>query len=185
MAKRLTLLAVIAAALAAPSAATAGGWATVGFDPPPHDLAPGEPWQVDLTILQHGRWPLEGVRPSVTVEQEVGDGKSTFPARPTGKPGVYRATVVFEAAGKWTVAVDDGFTATHRFPGVDIAKGAKASAEPVAVASTAAAAPPSAGGDDGPDWLLALAAAALAALAAGLGAALLQRRGGGARPAAG
>src|SRR5918999_331025 len=43
MALRIALLAAIAAALAVPTAATAGGWATVGFDPPPEGLAPGEP----------------------------------------------------------------------------------------------------------------------------------------------
>src|ERR671914_808482 len=102
MALRIALLAVIAAALAAPSAATAGGWATVGFDPPPDGLQPGEPWEVDLTVLQHGRTPLEGVQPRVIVEHEAGDGQSTSPARPTAKPGVYRATVVFKSAGTWT-----------------------------------------------------------------------------------
>jgi hypothetical protein len=185
MAMRLTLLAVIAAALAAPAAASAGGWATVGFDPPPEGLAPGEPWQVDLTILQHGRTPLEGVHPRVIVQSEDGGQRSAFPARATGEPGVYRATVVFESAGTWTLAVDDGFTAIHRYPGVQISKGGKKAAlESVAVASTAAATPPSPG-DDGPNLLFALGAAAVAAVAAGLGAAYLQRRRGGPSPTGG
>jgi YtkA-like len=179
MAMRLTLLAVIAAALAAPSAATAGGWATVGFDPPPEDLAPGEPWQVEMTILQHGITPLEGVHPRVIVGEVGGGPQRSFPARATGEPGVYRATVVFGSAGTWRYVVDDGFTARHRYPPVKIGKGGKrAATEPVALASTAAATPPSAGGD-GPDYVLALVAAAAAALAAGFGAALLQRRHGG------
>jgi YtkA-like len=178
MALRIALLAAIAAALAAPTAATAGGWATVGFDPPPDDLAPGQPWTVELTILQHGRTPLEGVKPRVMVEEEVGDGQGAFPARPTGEPGVYRATVVFESAGTWTLAVDDGFAATHRFPGVEVGKGGNGATDSLALANTAAATPASAG-DDGPDLLLAFAAAAVAALAAGLGATALQRRRGG------
>jgi hypothetical protein len=185
MAMRLTLLALIAAALAVPTAATAGGWATVGFDPPPDTLAPGEPWQVDLTILQHGRTPLEGVNPRVIVEPEDGGEQKSFRAHPTGEPGVYRATVVFASAGTWKLVVDDGFTARHSFPAVQIGKGGKqAATEPVAAINTAAATPPSAG-DDGPDYLLALAAAAVAALAAGLGAAHLQRRRGGSDTAAG
>jgi hypothetical protein len=185
MAKRLILLAAIAATLAVPAAATAGGWATVGFDPPPEGLAPGEPWQVDLTILQHGRTPLEGVDPRVIVRSEDGDETKAFPARPTGKPGVYRATVVFGSAGTWRLAVDDGFSATHRFPGVLVGKGGKkAAAQPVAALNTAAATPPPAG-DDGPNVLLALGVAAIAALAAGLGAAYLQRRSGGTSPAGG
>jgi hypothetical protein len=185
MALRIALLAAIAAALAVPTAATAGGWATVGFDPPSEALQPGEPWEVDLTVLQHGRTPLEGVQPRVIVEKEAGSERSTFPARPTGKPGVYRARVVFESAGTWSIAVDDDFAATHRFPAVEIGGGGKKGAtEPVAAINTAAAAPPSAG-DDGPDLLLAFGAAAVAALAAGFGAAYLQRRRGGPSAAGG
>jgi YtkA-like len=179
MTLRIAVLAAIAAAMAVPTAATAGGWATVGFDPPPEDLAPGEPWRVDLEVLQHGRTPLEGVQPRVIVAQQGGDGQRAFSARPTGKPGVYRATVSFESAGTWTIAVDDDFAAIHRFPAVEIGGGGKkTAAAPVAAAATAAAAPPSAG-DDGPNVLLALGAAAAAALAAGFAAAFLQRRRGG------
>jgi YtkA-like protein len=185
MALRIALIAAIGAALAVPTAATAGGWATVGFDPPPAGLAPGEPWQVDLTVLQHGRTPLEGVHPRVIVRSEEGGEAKSFPARATGKPGVYRAKVVFESAGTWRLAVDDGFSATHRFPAVQVGEGGKTGGgESVAVAGAAAATPPSAG-DDGPNLLLALGAAAVAAVAAGLGAAFVQRRRGGPSPAAG
>jgi LPXTG-motif cell wall-anchored protein len=185
MAMRLTLLAVIAAALALPAAATAGGWATVGFDPPPEDLAPGEPWQVEMTILQHGRTPLEGVKPYVIVERETGGKQESFPAVSTGEPGVYRASVVFESAGEWGLVVDDGFAARHTFPAVQVAGGGKrAATEQVAAVNTAAATPPSTG-DDGPNLLLALGAAVVAALAAGFGAAHLQRRGGGPSAAGG
>jgi YtkA-like len=186
MATRLTLLAVIAAALAAPSAATAGGWATVGFDPPPEDLAPSEPWEVEMTILQHGRTPLDGVKPYVIVAPKAGGGQETFPARPTGEPGVYRASVVFESAGEWSLAVDDGFAARHTFSAVQVGNGgSQAGTEQVAAVNSAAATPPSTGGDDGPDLLLAIGAAVVAALVAGFGAAYLQRRAGGGTSAAG
>jgi hypothetical protein len=190
MAMRLTLLAAIAAVLAAPSAANAGGWATVGFDPPPDDLAPREPWQIEMTILQHGITPLEGVEPRVIVTPAEGGDRKTFPARATDEPGVYRATVAFPSAGTWRYVVDDGFAAQHDYPPVEVGTGGKKSAaEPVAVANTAAATPPSSGSaasdDDGPSYLLALVAAAVAALAAGFGAALLQRRGGGSSAAGG
>jgi hypothetical protein len=183
MTMRLTLLAVIAAALAAPPAASAGAWATVGFDPPPDTLAPGEGWQVEMTILQHGVTPLVGVEPSVIVAPAEGGERKAFRARPTGKPGVYRATVAFPSAGTWRYVVDDGFSAQHKYPPVRVGKSGKnAGAEPVAVANTAVATPPSPGspgsGDDGPSYMLAFVAAAVAALAAGFGAALLQRRGG-------
>src|SRR5688500_8678264 len=138
MAMRLTLLAVIAAALAVPTAATAGGWATVGFDPPPKDLVPGVPWEVELTVLQHGRTPLQGVKPRVIVSKEAGGEEATFVASPTGEPGVYRASVVFESAGEWKLVVDDDFSARHTFPAVQVAGGGKeAATEQVAAVNTA------------------------------------------------
>jgi YtkA-like len=186
MTLRLTLLAVIAAALALPASASAGGWATVGLEPPPDGLEAGEPWRVDLTILQHGQTPLEGVKPRVNVAREDGSARSSFPARATGEPGVYRATVVFESAGEWAYVVDDGFTGQHSFKPVQVvADGKGRTTEAVALANAAAAVPPpdATGGDDGPDWLLAALGAAVAALVAGGGMALLQRRRGGPGPA--
>jgi hypothetical protein len=164
MRNRFVLLAMTAAALAAPSAATAGGWANVELDSTPDGLAPGEPWTVELTVLQHGVTPLDGVRPSVVVQRADGRGRREFPARPTGKPGEYRATAVFESAGTWSYKVDDGFSSVHSYPRVTIGR-----AE-VAAAGLGGA------GDDGPDYLIALAAAGIAGLAAGLAAAAVQRR---------
>jgi hypothetical protein len=190
MTTRLTVLAAIAAVLAAPATAAAGGWATVGFDPPPDDLAPREPWQVEMTLLQHGVTPLEGVEPRVIVTSAKGGDSKTFPARATDEPGVYHAVVAFPSAGTWRYVVDDGFAAQHTYPPVQVGKvGKKEAAETVAVSNTAAATPPSPGspasGDDGPSWLLALVAAVVAALAAGFGAAFLQRRGRGPSQASG
>ena len=164
---------------------TPGGWATVGFDPPPETLAPGDTWELQMTVLQHGRTPLEGVKPTVILSKEAGGEEASFPAHPTDEPGVYRASVVLESAGEWKLVVDDGFSARHTFPAVQVGKGGKdAATGQVAAVNTAAAAPPSAG-DDGPNLLLAFGAAAVAALAAGLGAAYIQRRSGGARPTGG
>ena len=69
----------------------------------------------------------------------------TFAAKPTGKPGVYRAAVVFPSAGKWTYEVDDGFITgqPHTFPAVQI--GAPARAPRRAAATTADDGGPSAG----------------------------------------
>jgi hypothetical protein len=173
--------------LALPASAGAGGWATVGLDPP-DTLAAGEPWQVELTILQHGMTPLEGVKPEVIVSRDGGREEKSFPARATGEPGIYQATVVFESAGTWNYVVDDGFAAQHSFKPVRVVgEGKEGADEAVAVANTAAAAPAGggSGGDDGPDWLLAILGAAGAALVAGGGVALLQRRRGGTGPAAG
>ena len=91
------VLLAITALLALPAAATAGGWATVGLSSTPDGLAAGAPWNVELEILQHGRTPLENVSPAVTIK--AGDDTRTFAARPTGRPGFYRASVTFPHAG--------------------------------------------------------------------------------------
>jgi hypothetical protein len=179
MTTRLAAAIAVAAALLAPAGATAGGFATVGVDPLPDGIGPGKDWQVQLTILQHGRTPLEDVEPRVIVKR--GSVRRAFAARATGTPGVYRARVVFPTAGTWHYVVDDGFTMTHTFPAVRVRPdgGGKA---PVAGGSSPAGnsspagevAAGSSGG--GPDVLLALAVAAVAGLAAALGSAALRRR---------
>lgn len=100
---------VAAGALAVAGTASAGGWATAGVSPAPDNPTAGSTWEAKITILQHGRTPLEGVSPTITL---VGKGgkQSTFPASPTDEPGVYLAKVKFPAAGSWSYEVYDGFT---------------------------------------------------------------------------
>ena len=170
MARRLVVavtMAMAGAALAAGPAA-AGGWATVGLDSVPDGVRAGEAWPVRLTILQHGRTPLEGVQPELTISKADGEAERSFAATPTGEPGVYRASVVFPSAGSWRYVVDDGFSARHSFGPVrvgDATRGAGGSV-PVAVATPE---------EDGGPW-----GAFAVALAAGLIAAgivlLVQRR---------
>jgi hypothetical protein len=199
MTRRLVLLVAKAAALAAPASATAGGFATVGLDSLPEGLAPGEPWTVELTILQHGRTPLDGVKPIVIVEKAGAGERRSLPARATGEPGMYRATVVFASAGTWSYVVDDGFSQRHTYKPVSIREGKRKQAEKsdaeaagaagggsgcgdgekVGLASGGENAGLSGGGSGGggePDYLLAAFAAAVAGLVAALGAAALQRR---------
>ena len=104
--------------LAAPAVAGAGGFATAGLSSTPEGVAPGQPWKVDITVLQHGRTPLEGLTPRVRISS--GDKTREFAAKPTGKPGVYRAEVVFPRAGRWDYEVLDGFNDAmpHTFPAV-------------------------------------------------------------------
>ena len=161
--------------LAMPAGAAAGGWATVGLSSLPTGTAAGEPWDVRLTVLQHGRTPLSGVTPKIRVTSADGRTTRSFTARPTARPGVYRARVVFPEAGSWRFVVDDGFSLTHDFAPVRIAAGA---AEPApAQASTPRPAGPAAAGG-GPDLAAAFGAALAAGLlAAGLCALIVRRRG--------
>ena len=145
-------LALVLVALAAVPAA-AGGWATVGLDSTPAGVVPGQPWNVNITVLQHGRTPLSGITPSVAITS--GSVTREFAAKPTEKPGVYRASVVFPTAGRWSYTVDDGFIGqVHTYPAVTIA------------AAPAAAPPATAAGDGGVSagWLWGAAGALVLAV---------------------
>jgi hypothetical protein len=160
----LVAAAALAAALLAPATALAGGWATVGLSSLPDGTRPGEEWVVDLTVLQHGRTPLEGVQPSVLLKEENGGAEEAFAAEPTGRAGVYRARVVFPSSGEWTYSVDDDFSQVHHLGSVHVGAGG-------AQAATAAAP------GDGVTPAGALGIAVGAGLLAALLTTLLRRRG--------
>ena len=137
----------LALVLAVPAVAGAGGFATAGLSSTPDGTAAGKPWNVDITILQHGVTPAEGLKPRVQISS--GDATREFAAKPTGKPGVYRAEVVFPTAGRWDYVVLDGFNdqMPHTFPAVRIGDGAASPAAPSpADAPAPAPAPPDDGG---------------------------------------
>jgi hypothetical protein len=116
MRKLVVVLALVAATV--PAIALAGGWATVQLDSTPRGMRAGTPWVVELTVLQHGVTPLEGVRPAVRIAR--GAVARSFVARPTAKTGVYRVRVVFPRAGVWRWSIWDGFTRTHTYAPVRI-----------------------------------------------------------------
>lgn len=115
------LLLVLAVAAVTVPAASAGGFATVGLSSLPAGTAPGEKWPVDLTVLQHGRTPLDGIAPVLTITNNAGGDSATFTGMPTGKPGVYHVDVVFPSAGTWSYEIWDDFSQTHTFKPVEIA----------------------------------------------------------------
>jgi hypothetical protein len=125
--RKLLIATAAAAALAVPGTAAGGGWATAGLGPPDDGLQAGDTWNANVTILQHGRTPLSGVEPTVTIRNDKGT-TLTFPARPTGKVGVYEAQVKFPSGGTWSYEVYDGFeryggAQTHTFGPVTIGPG--------------------------------------------------------------
>jgi hypothetical protein len=154
-------MAAVAGLLALPAAALGGGWATVTLSSTPDAVAAGRPWVVELEILQHGRTPLVGVKPTLIFEKRGTGETRTVAARPTGRPGVYVARAVFPTPGAWEYVVDDGFSRRHTYPPVTIGD------------ASAPAAPAAAGG--GFPWLP-LGAAMLAGLLVAGGARALQRR---------
>lgn len=152
--RRLLLLVPFVLALIVPASASGGGFATVGLSSTPTGVSPGEPWNVDITVLAHGRTPVEGAPAVVRIRS--GDAVKEFATKETSKPGVYRASVVFPAAGVWDYEVIDGYTQqVHAFPSVDVT-GAPA---------PAAAQVPDRDGGIAAGWLWGAGAALLLALA--------------------
>jgi hypothetical protein len=107
--RQLIALSILAAALAVAGTANAGGFATVGLSSLPTGVGPGEPWDPDITIRQHGVTPLEGLTPTLTIRNGASGESRDFTASATGEPGVYRAHVVFPETGSWDVAVATGW----------------------------------------------------------------------------
>lgn len=162
---RRLLIAVPLVFLALTATAFAGGWATVGMSSTPEGTKPGQPWVVDMTILQHGRTPLEGVKPSLTIVN--GDARRTFDAKATGEPGVYRVSVTFPSSGLWRYEVDDGFVTgqPHTFKAVQIGA-------PGTAAGTTPATTDDGGGGPSTGWLI----GGIALLAAAAGVLVFTRR---------
>jgi len=107
--RQLVVLAALVTALAAAGAASAGGWATVGFAPLPDGTQAGETWRPEITVLQHGRTPLGGLRPILTIRDADSGESRSFTATPTAETGVYEALVVFPSSGRWGLEVESGF----------------------------------------------------------------------------
>ena len=94
--------------MTAPAVAHAGGFATTGLSSTPDGLRAGEPWKVELTILQHGQTPMSDLSPEIVTVNADGN-RTTFRAKPTGEPGRYTASVRFPKSGQWRYVVYDGF----------------------------------------------------------------------------
>ena len=125
---RIALLAAVSFA-ALTGTAHAGGWATVELGETPSGLKADEPWRVVLIVKQHGITPLDGVTPSVRIDNGEGVVR-TFDARPAGRPGTYVAEVTFPAGGEWQTRLFDGFTdaVPHRLSPLTVAPAGGAAA---------------------------------------------------------
>lgn len=148
------LVIALAAVLAVPASAQAGGWATVALAPPPAGLEADETWTAQLKVMRHGVTPEVGAAPFITIRGP--SGSKTFKATPTATAGTYVARVVFPSAGSWDYEVNDGLAATgygdsqtHTYSPVEIVPGTGGGA-----------------GDGIPVWPFALGAMLLAATGA-------------------
>jgi hypothetical protein len=105
----IAVVGALVCALVVPTLASAGGWASVGFEPLPDGTDAGGTWKPTIFVKQHGITPLEGLQPVVMIE-ETGSGQPTrFLATAGSEPGEYAAEVVFPSAGEWRVTILAGF----------------------------------------------------------------------------
>jgi mono/diheme cytochrome c family protein len=115
----------------------AGGWAVVTLDELPTNVVAGEPLTIGFTVLQHGRTPVDGLKPTITFtlykEKQV-----VFDAKEDGKPGHYSATVILPKEGEWNWSIN----AFGKSPMPAISVTAPAVAIETQPVETAAALPP-------------------------------------------
>ena len=123
------LLALVAVACTIAPAAAAGGWATVQLSAVPTDgTDAGTSLPIDITVLQHGMTPLEGVTPVFRIRDGGGDLVATYRGTPTKEPGVYHVDVSFPEEGTYRYSIYDGFETyggarVHQYPPVRIGPG--------------------------------------------------------------
>ena len=119
MKKLLALVTTAVATLALAGVAQAGCMATVGLSSPKAGQVAGTPWIVTVRVLQHGRTPIADAQPEVRIRR-TGGKMIVFKGTATSRVGSYRFRVVFPRAGRYSLAVYDGFpvkecAAVHTF----------------------------------------------------------------------
>jgi hypothetical protein len=113
--KRLTVIAVAAAALAVPSTAFAGGMGAFALHGPRANIQAGETWLAELRVVACLGRPWEAV-PTVAITNGKGQ-RLTFRGEKANGKGRYVARVVFPSAGDWSYAVlVTGYTLDRRGP---------------------------------------------------------------------
>ena len=106
MRKILFLMAVVVLLAFAP-VALAGGWATITIDEMPGQIRAGEPWSIDLTVLQHGQTPVHNLGPNIPVEPtfvatNAATGEEVVAvARPEKEVGRFTLEVTLPSEGEW------------------------------------------------------------------------------------
>jgi signal transduction histidine kinase len=73
---------------------------------PPHGLGPRDPWNVEITVLRGGKPVTRSkIAPLLAIENGSTGKWTTYEARPTGKPGIYRVRAVFPDRGVYSYSV--------------------------------------------------------------------------------
>jgi len=91
---------VMLALLAFPLQASAGGWAVASFDEVPGSFEAGSTYDLEYTVLQHGKVPVDVGPSEVRIFDSNGSG-TVFEATATGETGRYSVSVNFPESGNW------------------------------------------------------------------------------------
>lgn len=159
---RITLGFVLLLSFVFAGSVFAGGWAVITLDELPTGVVAGEPQTIGFTVLQHGKTPMTGLYPTITVSLN-NEQKFIVNAEPEGEPGHYTATVTFPQEGDWSWSIQ-AFTMDQLLPVLNVAAPSTTS-EPVAKIQPSAA-------SISPIWIV----RGLAAVVALLGLVLAYRR---------
>jgi mono/diheme cytochrome c family protein len=126
--KRVLGVLAAGAVLSAAAPATYGGWAVITVQDVPPRLEAGRPTRLAFTVLQHGREPLRGLKPTLTVTPEGARRGHTVSAEAGGSPGEYVATITVAQAGEVRIGIDANWrdTRIELLPIPVIARGAQA-----------------------------------------------------------
>jgi len=171
----LALLAVLVFA----GAALAGGWASVTMADPPSDIPPGEETSVELTVLQHGKTPVDW--PKITVVATNADSGAVVrsEAHPvSGKLGRYAAALTLPTAGEWEITYQSNELVMDGTATLDVIAAAPVAAPAIPATTTTVATSPAAGQSSSlllPALFSILALSALSAMAI-FGVVLFRRR---------
>ncbi len=118
--------------------AFAGGWAIITLDELPVNVKAGEPLNVGFTVLQHGKTPMSGLYPTITLTLPK-EQYFVINAAPDGKPGHYTATLTFPKEGDWAWSIQ-AFTMDQPMPILSVAAPVAKSASQPAVKNVPVAA---------------------------------------------
>jgi signal transduction histidine kinase len=141
----LSLVTVETGGSQSPVATKAGPGAEILLSSAPSGLAPGDPWNVEIVVIQRGNplTPYRKVVPRLTIKTTRTGQSKTYVAKPTEKPGIYRARVVLPDEDGYSYRVGvGGFERTVTIGGPAAASGASPS--------------PASNSDSSPVWPVAL-----------------------------
>jgi hypothetical protein len=87
--------------------AHAGGWAVITVQDLPDYVDAGQRVDLSYMVRQHGHTALDNLRGSI--QATSGQLSATGMVSPSGKPGLYSASITLPTAGQWSITIRSGF----------------------------------------------------------------------------